>query len=108
MADEGTVWEAFGQSSWTKPSVATILTSLYASTHGAMSKPSILPEVTTVADALQAEGYATSGFVSNVNLAPSFNFQQGFDEYTYYAPDYLFDAEESSSKLILYQILVLL
>jgi len=105
MADEGTVWEAFGQSSWTKPSVATILTSLYASTHGAMSKPSILPEVTTVADALQAEGYATSGFVSNVNLAPSFNFQQGFDEYTYYAPDYLFEAEESSSKLILYQIL---
>lgn len=105
MADEGTVWEAFGQSSWTKPSVATILTSLYASSHGAMSKPSLLPEVTTVADALQSEGYATSGFVSNVNLAPSFNFQQGFDEYTYYAPDYLLGAEESSSKLILYNIL---
>jgi arylsulfatase A-like enzyme len=105
MADEGTVWQAFGQSSWTKPSVATILTSLYASSHGAMSKPAILPEVTTIADALQSEGYATSGFVSNINLAPSFNFQQGFDEYTYYAPDYLFGAEESSSKLVIYSIL---
>jgi arylsulfatase A-like enzyme/uncharacterized membrane protein YbhN (UPF0104 family) len=105
MADEGTVWQAFGQSSWTKPSVATILTSLYAASHGAMSKPAILPDVVTIADALQSEGYATSGFVSNINLAPSFNFQQGFDEYTYYAPDYLFGAEESSSKLVIYSIL---
>ena len=105
LADEGSTWDAFGQSSWTKPSVATILTSLYASSHGAMSKPSVLPDVTTVADALQADGYTTAGFVSNINLAPSFNFQQGFDEYTYYAPDYLFGAEESSSKLVIYSIL---
>lgn len=105
VAEEGAVWEAFGQSSWTKPSVATILTSLYASSHGAMSKPSVLPDVTTLADALQEHGYTTAGFVSNINLAPSFNFQQGFDEYTYYAPDYLFGAEESSSKLVIYSIL---
>ena len=105
LADEGSTWDAFGQSSWTKPSVATILTSLYASSHGAMSKPSVLPDVTTVADAMQAGGYTTSGFVSNINLAPSFNFQQGFDEYSYYAPDYLFGAEESSSKLVIYSIL---
>ncbi len=102
---EGAIWEAFGQSSWTKPSVATILTSLYASSHGAMSKPSVLPDVTTLADAMQEQGYTTSGFVSNINLAPSFNFQQGFDEYTYFAPDYLFGAEESSSKLVIYSIL---
>jgi arylsulfatase A-like enzyme/uncharacterized membrane protein YbhN (UPF0104 family) len=105
LADEGSTWDAFGQSSWTKPSVATILTSLYASSHGAMSKPAVLPDVTTIADAMQADGYTTAGFVSNINLAPSFNFQQGFDEYTYYAPDYLFGAEESSSKLVIYSIL---
>lgn len=105
VGEEGAVWEAFGQSSWTKPSVATILTSLYASSHGAMSKPSVLPDVTTLADALNEHGYTTAGFVSNINLAPSFNFQQGFDEYTYYAPDYLFGAEESSSKLVIYSIL---
>ncbi|MDG2303120.1 MAG: sulfatase-like hydrolase/transferase [Candidatus Binatia bacterium] len=105
VAADGATWEAFGQSSWTKPSVATILTSLYASSHGAMSKPSVLPDVTTLADAMQEQGYTTSGFVSNINLAPSFNFQQGFDEYTYFAPDYLFGAEESSSKLVIYSIL---
>lgn len=105
VGGEGAVWEAFGQSSWTKPSVATILTSLYASSHGAMSKPSVLPDVTTLADALNEHGYTTAGFVSNINLAPSFNFQQGFDEYTYYAPDYLFGADESSSKLVIYSIL---
>lgn len=105
LADEGSTWDAFGQSSWTKPSVATIFTSLYASSHLAMSKPSVLPDVTTIADAMQADGYTTAGFVSNINLAPSFNFQQGFDEYTYYAPDYLFGAAESSSKLVIYSIL---
>jgi arylsulfatase A-like enzyme/uncharacterized membrane protein YbhN (UPF0104 family) len=105
LAEEGSTWDAFGQSSWTKPSVATILTSLYASSHGAMSKPAVLPDVTTIADAMQAAGYTTAGFVSNINLAPSFNFQQGFDEYTYYAPDYLFGASESSSKLVIYSIL---
>lgn len=105
VAADGAVYDAFGQSSWTKPSVATILTSLYASSHGAMSKPSVLPDVTTLADALQEYGYSTAGFVSNINLAPSFNFQQGFDEYTYLAPDYLFGAAESSSKLVIYSIL---
>ena len=105
VAGEGAVYDAFGQSSWTKPSVATILTSLYASSHGAMSKPAVLPDVVTIADAMQEHGYSTAGFVSNINLAPSFNFQQGFDEYTYFAPDYLFGAEESSSKLVIYSIL---
>ncbi len=103
-ARDGSVYEAFGQSSWTKPSVATILTSLYATTHGAMSKSSVLPDVKTLADVMRTEGYSTAGFVSNVNLAPSFNFQQGFDEYTYLAPEYLLGAEESSSKLVLHSI----
>ncbi len=103
-ASDGSTYEASGQSSWTKPSVATILTSLYASSHGAMSKPSLLPDVKTLADELTREGYTTAGFVSNINLAPSFNFQQGFGEYTYLPPDYLFGAAESSSKLVLYSI----
>jgi arylsulfatase A-like enzyme/uncharacterized membrane protein YbhN (UPF0104 family) len=104
-AREGTAWRGFGQSSWTKPSVATILTSLYASSHGAMSKAAVLPEsAITVAEALREAGYTTAGWVANINLAPSFNFQQGFDEYTYLAPDYLLGAEESSSRLVLYSL----
>jgi arylsulfatase A-like enzyme len=70
-----------------------------------MSKPSSLSdEITTVAEAFQQHGYATGGIVSNINLAESFGFHQGFDEYHYLGPDYLFGAQESSSKLILYQL----
>jgi arylsulfatase A-like enzyme len=106
LGRDGTVFTAFAQSSWTKPSIATTLTSLYAASHQTMSKTAILPDsVVTVAEALTDAGYTTAGFVSNINLAPSFNFQQGFGEYTYLAPDYLFGARESSSKLVLYSIL---
>ena len=38
--------------------------------------------------------------MSNINLAQSFGFEQGYDEYHYPAPDYLFGANESSSKLM--------
>ena len=103
--DGGTVFEGFAHSSWTKPSTATLLTSLIPSSHQTMSKPSALPEeITTVAESLQAHGYATGAFVSNTNLTESFGFAQGFDEYHYLGPDYLFGAAESSSKLVLYQI----
>lgn len=106
VARAGTAFRGSGQSSWTKPSIATIFTSLYASSHMAMSKAAVLPDsVTTIAEALRDAGYTTAGFVSNVNLAPSFGFQQGFAEYTYLAPDYLFGASESSSKLVLYSLL---
>jgi arylsulfatase A-like enzyme len=39
-----------------------------------------------------------------VNLASSWGFDQGYDEYHYLAPSYLAGATESSSKLILYQL----
>ncbi len=103
--DNGTIFNAYSHASWTKPATASLLTSLLPSTHGAMSKPSVLPEgVELLAEVLKERGYATGGIVSNINLAPSFGFDQGYDEYHYLAPDYLGGAAESSSKLILYQI----
>ena len=60
VARQGTAFRGSGQSSWTKPSIATILTSLYASSHMAMSKAAVLPDsVTTVAEALRDAGYTT-------------------------------------------------
>ena len=105
-AGGGTVFgAAFAQASWTKPSMATLLTSLYPASHGATLKPSRLPDsVVTIAEALQQFGYSTGGIVTNINLAPSFNFQQGFDEYHYLAPDYLFGVSDSSSRLLLYEL----
>jgi len=102
----GTRFLGFSHSSWTKPATATLLTSLLPSSHGVMSKPSSLsPDVEMISEVLRGSGYATGGIVSNINLASSFGFEQGYDEYHYLGPDYLFGAQESSSKLILYQLL---
>lgn len=95
---------AYSQSSWTRPSVATILTSQYPSVHGAVHKLDPLPDgVTTLAEAFRAAGYWTAGFVSNINVAPVFNFQQGFEEYTYLEPDFYFLATDSATRLAIYK-----
>jgi arylsulfatase A-like enzyme/uncharacterized membrane protein YbhN (UPF0104 family) len=102
----GSRFQAFSHASWTKPAAATLLTSLLPSSHGAMSKTAVLPgEVELVSEVLERRGYVTGGIVSNINLTPSFGFDQGWDEYHYLGPDYLAGAKESSSKLIAYQIL---
>ena len=103
--DGGTIYSGFSHASWTKPATATLLTSLLPTSHQTMSKPSALnDDIDTVAEVLQGSGYRTGGIVSNTNLTESFGFAQGFDEYSYLGPDYLFGAKESSSKLVLYQI----
>ena len=105
LADEGTTYQGFSHASWTKPATASLITSTLPSTHNAMSKPSSLSEdLVLIPEAMQEAGYATGGIVSNVNLAESFGFAQGYDDYYYLGPDYLFGAKESSSKLIIYQL----
>lgn len=95
---------AYSQATWTRASIATILTSLYPSMHGAVHKMDVLPVgVTTLAEALHAQGYWAAGFVSNINVAPVFNFQRGFDEYTYLAPDFYFGATDSATRLAIYK-----
>jgi len=77
-----------GQAAWTKPSCATILTSLYPSSHRAQQQEDALPdEVTTLAEVLAANGYHTAAFFTNHNLRAEFNFQQGYDEYYWLGPE---------------------
>ena len=97
--------DAFAQASWTRPSFASILTGRYPSSHRTMYKPDVLPDaVTTLPEALQGRGYTTAGFVTNFNVAPYFNFGQGFDEYHYLEPELVLWANDTASRLTLYSI----
>jgi arylsulfatase A-like enzyme len=104
LAHEGIRFaDAFSQASWTRPSFATIFTGLYPSSHGAVHKADILPDHDdTIAEVLQKGGYYTIGFPNNANIAPGFNFGQGFVDYHYLAPDFFFWADEPAAQLTFY------
>ncbi len=95
---------AFANASWTRPSFASILTGRYAASHNAMSKPAALPDaVITLPEALRDGGYETAGFVTNFNVGPHYNFQQGFDHYTFLEPEFILGADDAAAKLLLHQ-----
>jgi arylsulfatase A-like enzyme/uncharacterized membrane protein YbhN (UPF0104 family) len=96
--------QAFTNSSWTRPSFASILTGRLPSSHGVMAKSDALPDgLTTLAESLKGAGYATGGFATNFNVAPYFNFHQGFDEYVFLEPEFVLGADDASAKLLLMQ-----
>jgi arylsulfatase A-like enzyme len=98
--------QAFANASWTRPSFASFLTGRFPSNHGVMAKSDQLPdEIITLPEALSAAGYYTTGVVTNYNVAPFFNFQQGFAEYRYLEPEYVLGADDAASKLLLVQFL---
>ncbi|MBW1762392.1 MAG: sulfatase-like hydrolase/transferase [Deltaproteobacteria bacterium] len=98
--------QAFANSSWTRPSFASILTGRLPSSHGVMAKSDALPDaVTTLPEALKTEGYTTAGYATNFNVAPYFNFHQGFDEYVFLEPDFVLGADDASAKLLLMQFI---
>ena len=71
------------QSSWTRPSIGSMLTSQYPRTLGIYrEKGEVLPDGSvTLAEALKEAGYTTLGATANANINSSFNFHQGFDDY---------------------------
>ena len=98
--------QAFTNSSWTRPSFASILTGRLPSSHGVMAKSDALPDaVTTLPEALKGAGYTTAGYATNFNVAPYFNFHQGFDEYVYLEPEFVLGADDASAKLLLMQFI---
>lgn len=72
----------YAQASSTRPSVATILSSLYPTVHKVNYERDFLPEsVTVLPEVLQAAGYKTFGASANANVSPTFGYSQGFDEF---------------------------
>jgi len=73
---------AYSPASWTKPSVATLLTSLYPETHrlGARNYADPLPDsVTTLPEYLRRNGYITAQFSANPLSSTLSNLDKGFD-----------------------------
>ncbi len=90
LASDGLVFDQYiTQAPWTKPSVASLLTSTYASTHGATSqKPkSLVPaSLTTLAEALADAGYYTAAVMENPHMGDRLStkgFEQGYEYYDY-------------------------
>jgi len=72
------------QSSWTKMSMASLLTSLWPRSHGIReAKDGLAASAVTLAEALADAGYATYGVQTNGWLHQSFGFHQGFDRYMF-------------------------
>lgn len=95
----------FVNSSWTRPSFASMLTGRYAVNHQVMSQDAALPdELVTLAEAFRDSGYSTSGIVTNFNVSPRYNFHQGFDHYEYLEPSSPLGANESGMRLLALQV----
>ncbi|MEM1177511.1 MAG: sulfatase [Acidobacteriota bacterium] len=84
-AEEAVLFEnSQAQTSWTRASVASMLTGLWSQLHGALDDPDMLAdELVTLPERLQEAGYLTAGFVSNGNAADNFGFDQGFEHFEY-------------------------
>ncbi len=83
LAAEGVVFEnAQAQAPWTKPSTATILTSLYPSTHGVNPMASAVPpSVALLPEMLRRYGFRTAVFTANYFITPEFGFDRGTEHF---------------------------
>jgi arylsulfatase A-like enzyme len=72
------------QASWTRASVASMLTGLYPIKTGVRKEKwdSLPLSMMTLAERLQKQGYKTIGLTANPQINKDFHFEQGFDHYT--------------------------
>ena len=83
--DATTFSDAVSSSSWTAPSVATLLTGLesrHTGVRGARVAGMLPPSVTTLAESLKEEGFSTAAITGGGWVAPSRGLGQGFDSFS--------------------------
>jgi arylsulfatase A-like enzyme len=86
LATRGAVFErAYAASSWTSPSVASLLTSRQPLQHAIRGFDSVLGDAeVTLAETLRPLGYGTAGFSANLRLTAALGYGQGFDTWHAY------------------------
>ena len=87
LAREADVYErAYAPASWTKPSVASVLSSIYPWQHRVLTHHSALPaEVPLFTERLRHFGVETAAFVSNGYVSDRFGFERGWDRFVHSA-----------------------
>lgn len=77
-----TFTDVVASSSWTLPTIASMMTGLTTWGHGVAVSTAALPDtVVTLAERFRAAGYVTHALVANGILAPHRGFAQGFQRY---------------------------
>ena len=82
LASEGVTFDnAIAPSSWTRSSVASMLTGVLPSVHGTLDKShSLGPEITVLPEILKDANYTTTLVTGNLHLGKQFGFGRGFDQ----------------------------
>jgi arylsulfatase A-like enzyme len=76
---------AHTQENWTKPSVATLLSSLLPWEHQAVTTEAVVPSaVSLLPERLSQYGYYSGAFIANGYVSDKFGFKQGWDSYRNY------------------------
>ena len=84
VAARGVVFEqVIANCSWTRPSIASMLTGTYPRETGVYKEryDALSPEVVTLAEMFSDAGWSTYGVTSNPSINTLFGFHRGFDEY---------------------------
>ncbi len=83
LAGRGTLFTNFvSTSSWTRPSVASLFTSLYPSGHNTITASSRVPsKIETLPEIMKRNGYVTGLFTNTGQVGTIFGFGQGVDHY---------------------------
>lgn len=86
VVEDATLFEhAQSPENWTKPAVASILTSLFPMTHGTKQDSASLPAAAlTLGEVYQEAGFQTASFLANGYVSDRFGFKQGWHHYTNY------------------------
>ncbi len=72
--------DAQAQAPWTKPSIASLMTSLHASAHGLVNDSDTIPKgAATLAEQLRGAGYVTASIVANPFAGRTSGLDRGFD-----------------------------